>query len=837
MMKTKFLLAAIALPLAFTACTSEDVIEQAGGQTNIENRALLGDVTFVEGVDSRLAYDGEWAWEDGDKFSAHLIDAATAWSASDVLATNYIYSKDGEKYSTTSRMVEGLYWFYAPAKEDKLDRKMMSFELPIEQTMDVENPNATIEAQEVFFSPVYKMEAKNDAANVNVPLTVRSYFSTALIPVKNTGTTALRIKKIHVETTTALAYKGDISPAKIAAKWQMIYKDGAWTNKKNDDGTALSTNPMAEDYVAANDNKKTSNVFMLTVDKVVEPGETFTANMLMPAGNAGVCTVTIVLDNGKGFVLSTPGLQFNHHAKKAVFGLTNGQANAKSINGAHAGSVSAVGHYVLNNDEVINYLMSSTGEAAFTQVGEWSLNADAITAISNYTSNVEFTKGSVEMESATTAIELKNLVNTAITLKSGALKVNDFAKDITVKGGELTLIGDAYGNITNDGAKVTVNAASTVSTGIYNYGELVFAESSTVGTGKIATLVNGKYTSDSEYTAAKITVNAGKTLTLGTATLCKKSEIVANGDIVMTSGQVDNYGKITVATGVKVTSNGLFHNHGTMVVSGEVNDVINHGDIKAESNMARITFAYDANGTGANPEGTIDNTNLAYVAGKVYETGATAAAQTIYYTVSTAINNEGFKTLDAAIKGYGINTLKFASSVTLNGELQADLTGVKTLVFGTGSSLVLGNGTKQSMDVTEIVVEDNVTFQGYSVANSAIGFQNNAKITVAKGKKLTVNYMTIASAQNNTLDIVLKNGTASGFTTWGYVDNTNGRLLLGTGKVYANNNVAANVIATPVLTATTTETINWKGTAPTDGYYTATVDPIVVTITEGTDKW
>lgn len=831
MMKTKFLLAAIALPLAFTACTSEDVIEQVGGQTNIENRALLGDVTFVgEGVDSRLSYEGAWAWEDGDKFSAHMIDAAKQWTAGDDLATNYIYSKDGEKYSTTSRMVEGLYWFYAPAKEDKVDRKLMSFELPIEQTMDVEDPEATIEAQEVFFSPVYKMEAKNNAANVNVPLTIRSYFSTALIPVKNAGTKTLNIKKIHVKTTNSLAYKGDISPALIAAKWTKIYKDGAWTDLKNEDGTALSANPMAENYVAANTNKKSSNVYMLTVDKSLEPGETFTANMLMPAGNAGVCKVTVILDNGQGFEITTPSLQFNHHAQKAVFGLTNNKPNVKSLK--NPTDIDVDGYFVMSNDEIVSYLMSSSEAVKFTQVGDWALNADVINAISNYTADVEFS-AAVTMESAATAITLKNLKNTAITLKSGALKIGDYAKDITVTGGELTLAGTSYANITNKGGKITVDAKNIVATSIANVkGELIFAkDNAIIASSNIVALSNGYYTSATDYAVGTLTINSGVTLTVKEAVVnAYKSTVNVNGKLHLATsgtGEFTNKGTLNV-TGEAVADAGKhFDNSGSASVSGVLTNVENNGTIEATANTARVTL------TTSTKAGVVNNTNLAYVAGATTN-------QTIYYLVSSAINNAGFKTLDAAIKGYGINTLKFTAPVSLNGALEANLTGVTKLIFSTGSNLVLGNGTKQSMDVKTIDIEDNVTFQGYSVANSGIGFQNGATINIAKGKKLTVNYMTIATAASTSVKIVLPYQKVDDYTTWAQVDNTNGQILIGTSGSVVKKDLgettpaeAAFVPATDkVSVATTASTVNWVGAAPKSGNYTT-----AGTFVEGSAIW
>ena len=153
-MKTKHLLTMAALTVGFAACTQEEIIENVAN--NPLDRAALDMTIEAPGAsaDSRLVYDaGSFGgkWEAGDKFSAFMVDGTTQGTVENKLSTNYIYSQgeDGS-YSTTSQMVEGEYWFFAPAKEDKLDRKLISFELSTNQPADY----YMSEGSQVYFSPV-----------------------------------------------------------------------------------------------------------------------------------------------------------------------------------------------------------------------------------------------------------------------------------------------------------------------------------------------------------------------------------------------------------------------------------------------------------------------------------------------------------------------------------------------------------------------------------------------------------------------------------------------------------------------------------------------------------
>jgi len=865
MMKTKFLLAAIALPLAFTACTSEDVIEAGNGQlANIESRAALADITFVAGgVDSRVTTDGngKWEWENTDKFSAHLIDAATKFSVADTdtaLYTNYIYSKTAEGYTTTSQMVEGMYWFYAPANENKVDRHMMTFEFPTEQTYDEADPTATLLAQSVWFSPVYKMEAKNNTANVKVPLTMYNWYATALMAFKNNGTTSLDIQKIIVETTEGLPVKGGISVGEIEKDFTLVYKNGAWVDRTNDAGQSTNaTKPMEKDYIYG--TPKTNKVFILNCTKALEAGEIFTAKMLMPAGNAGAVNVYVVLQDGTSILVpQSSAVKFNHHAQKSIFGVNNGAPVVKPITAKSAQDRPL--NYVQNNEDILTLLNSNSTDIHMKKIGEWALNEAVVKAISEYSAKVKFDNGvtNLELVSGTdteNVITLKNLLN-PITLKSGLLKIGNYyvdddadtkvvyKQDITVKGGELTLTGKTYGTITNEGGKITLSHVEgdpaidenmAITSIANNKGELVFATSNEISAAAIAALSNGVYSNDGVSTndkVGKITINANKTLTVGvTETLlaAANSEVVVNGNVVVTAEVlVNSNGKITIAEDATLVGNNAFSNYGTIEVSGEISGVVNHKNIKAAASTSRIEVVHaDSN----NPAGKIDNTNLAFVSTENVS-GSDKSAQIIFYEVSTAIDNAGLATLDKNIKGYGINALKFSAAVSLNGLLkdsegdEVALYGVDRLIFASGSSLKLGNGTAQNLNISNLDIESNVTFAGYDKTKSVIGFTKDVNVNIAYNATLTVKHMTMAAISaitvegtpatvNSNINFYLDNKkTSTTYTSWGCVKNE-GEIKVNDGKIYDATKTTSNEIAKSALVdeATTTRGANWIGDA------------------------
>ena len=163
-MKTKHILTAMVLPAMLAACTADEIVEN-NNVANVQGRALLNPmaITVNGGADSRAIWSeegyGKFVWDsEKDKFSAFLLDVDatdtdkdgvkefTGPVNSDQLMTNYIYSsEDGEKYTTTSQMVEGAYWFYAPGRE-KNTRDLIPFKMEVAQDYDYYTQSTDVQA-------------------------------------------------------------------------------------------------------------------------------------------------------------------------------------------------------------------------------------------------------------------------------------------------------------------------------------------------------------------------------------------------------------------------------------------------------------------------------------------------------------------------------------------------------------------------------------------------------------------------------------------------------------------------------------------------------------------
>ena len=86
-MKTKKILFATALVASFASCTNDDIVEVQQGIANNANRPTVENVklNFVgEDADSRLIYNGKYAWESTDKIGALLMSNPRTTTLADV---------------------------------------------------------------------------------------------------------------------------------------------------------------------------------------------------------------------------------------------------------------------------------------------------------------------------------------------------------------------------------------------------------------------------------------------------------------------------------------------------------------------------------------------------------------------------------------------------------------------------------------------------------------------------------------------------------------------------------------------------------------------------------
>lgn len=129
-MKTKHFLTALALPIAFAACTDEQFEGMDNNLANNENRPLVGQVTFVDSeIGSRYAVgatNGALSWAKGDAFGMILMDESSETTGDADIATrfynlvnkgmtNYPFTNDGTgTWKSEAQLLEGNYFYYFP---------------------------------------------------------------------------------------------------------------------------------------------------------------------------------------------------------------------------------------------------------------------------------------------------------------------------------------------------------------------------------------------------------------------------------------------------------------------------------------------------------------------------------------------------------------------------------------------------------------------------------------------------------------------------------------------------------------------------------------------------
>lgn len=223
-MKTKHLLFAAALPLAFAACQNEEFESANSPELSNDQRPLV-EVKLgfqKEGADTRVSYDGaDYGWQATDKIGAFLMDeikstnrpfgsTADAWAQEtwlehyelvDYIHTDYPFSWDATKneWVAPSKLQEGNYFFAAPYETYEGQRQLIHKIDGQVQTGGTEaDMNKAIAANQYFIGYAQvKAGAGNKETLKDVVMTP------ALAPVKvtlrNIGTKAMDIEKIVIE--------------------------------------------------------------------------------------------------------------------------------------------------------------------------------------------------------------------------------------------------------------------------------------------------------------------------------------------------------------------------------------------------------------------------------------------------------------------------------------------------------------------------------------------------------------------------------------------------------------------------------------------------------------
>lgn len=784
-MRTKHLLFAMALPIAFAACTSDEFPETGStvARGTLENIAIA----VEDGASTRFAWENNaWTYETGDKFGAGVADP-TLGTIANTYISNYVYTKQSNgKYSTTSTMTEGTYQFYSyPGFESKDSRSMIAFDLG-EQIWDSQNPTKVVEDNQLFFSPLYELKAGED--NSTLQVTMYPYWAVAAFNIKNTSGKPFTLNQVVLNSGASQDFTvgGYISPEEVGKTGKYIYKlndEGVFELPENVeiDNNAKTSAFWTSAFAATTDvagntlTPKKSKVVVVSCGKtVLANGESVVVYMNVPVGKYTNLSANIVFTdengNAKQFDLTATEVvgidkqDLKHGVTKAIFGLTTDkQMKAYSITAEDVKNATPAGHYISSKADFMTLLNGNHGTLEIYNMGNWGIDKEVADAITLYSGAGITFENEIEIDTED-ACELPSKVHfkKGLVVASGEATLN--ASEVTgsinvAAGATLTLNEGTYAGVklTNEGTLNLVNVpAANNSNG--------FAVTSTGALNNYSSKINGQ-----------ITIKSGSLL------LAMDEDLTTeNYQTIPNIGTADKDHKIAIEIAEDVTVGTV----AATVVSNEFVTLTNNGTITTLADNAGTVVNNGTIKTVTNKNGVITNNGVisALTANKGYiEMGSKDAELKGNANVNAGIINNtlggwinGVTSASTPAKGYIYAEASKKPSfvcdlLVVNGGSieEGDISGVDALILG-------------SVGVNGEVTADGTWYVGLAQAST-----DKNLIEIAKkisGKNLTETDATKKAANfaamNGATKLTFYETTTLGQGTSGYVTLENAASVL-----------------------------------------------------------
>ena len=670
-MKANKILLAMALPVAFAACSSEEIIENAG--SNLQTRNVLPQITATveSGVDSRFSWNEEnFAWNKftaEDKFGAGLTDDVQ-WTEGNSMLTNYIFSDvtGNGAFTTTSQMVEGVYFFYSyPNFESVAKRGPVSFDLTSQTSIDFENPTAAVEQNQLFISHLYKLDAAT--ANNALPVTFYSYWATAALKVKNTTGQSFKIVRAMLSNTDAsgetFALKGNLKPADLGDSnkdnskikglvysydaasngYVLGYVDPTATTKVRADKEGIRTANIAD--VTTEDGKSSQGMLLDCGMYELADGEEALAYFQVPAGAYKDLEVTLFIEvtdeeleeteilelapvkvekNAKSTTTATSNdrIAMKRGMTTALFGVEEGEIAAYVVDEYAIMDGTEAGAYAASYDDLAAIVKAAEdGEIAVSNMGSLQVDDKVLKLMSTKANEYKVVKflNSIDITSNATSATLTNVTFADGRIVKGKFNTaGDLGNVIVNPETELTVKHDQTGTITNKGI-VNLSKANLAATVV----DASDAEKEIATTVKV----------NNDMTINAVAGSGPKVFLTGAPTnlyLNNKGGNTPATDIVLKNITI-GYGQnlyvasdVTVEGNERLVNNGYIENKGiisTLKNTGEENklaEIENHGSIVTIHTQNAYAFVEQMLRTAelgaiTYNEGTVDNTIGAFV--------------------------------------------------------------------------------------------------------------------------------------------------------------------------------------------------------------------------------
>lgn len=228
-MKTKHLFSAAMLTALFAACSNEELVNQTTPNVANDGRPMVENVKLnfgkaAEGeADTRINFDpqtGEYAWVNGDKIGALLMDdinatirpyekpedwAKLSWTEKygliDYIHTDYpfVYDATNKTWNSNAAMLEGNYFFVSPYEGYNSKRQLIHSIAG--QTQKDGSLDATAEAfgQNQYWIGYSQIKEGNKTAEALTTVEMTRVLAPIRFTIKMIGTQTYKVNKITVQ--------------------------------------------------------------------------------------------------------------------------------------------------------------------------------------------------------------------------------------------------------------------------------------------------------------------------------------------------------------------------------------------------------------------------------------------------------------------------------------------------------------------------------------------------------------------------------------------------------------------------------------------------------------
>lgn len=202
-MKTKYILASLAVATLATACQNEDLTENAAPAPFLGRTTV--DLTIGRGADTRLTPDGDYVnFDTNDELGAVIVDGGTLWTIANGIVGNnkWEWSEAAQRFVTKGTTAIGSWLFYSqydPAMTTQRDALKYSFKQIQEGSVDA--TESAKKGVDFFLSPVIQLDGyEGEKLDFNVPTS--SIHARALLKFKFDAAEGVEeVQKVVVKAT------------------------------------------------------------------------------------------------------------------------------------------------------------------------------------------------------------------------------------------------------------------------------------------------------------------------------------------------------------------------------------------------------------------------------------------------------------------------------------------------------------------------------------------------------------------------------------------------------------------------------------------------------------